>query len=263
MNIDTLEKEVVVNNEESDEIKVEEKTTEEITVDKTKEEVRKEKSEVIVEDKIEETITPEIKNVTPEDEIEKIRRQAYLDGVKKSFNGINPYNQQKIEDEYDLQVFETMQELKEKGLDPIKDFPKYVADKNREAIAKQKEEEEKKQAEQVKLQEELKDFIATYPKVDVNELLKNEEFSEVTQGLLEKISIKEAYELYQRVSLLAKKKNLVKQTINETAVGSQNDETSEDETLYTLEQIEKMSSKEYKANHEKIKKSLKKLGIYY
>ena len=60
-----------------------------------------------------------------QEELAKAKREAYIEGIKKSTNGINTFTGQPIKDDVDVEVYETMCEMTEKGLDPVDDYYKY------------------------------------------------------------------------------------------------------------------------------------------
>lgn len=130
--------------------------------------------------------------------IEKARKEAYEKGLKegqvKTYIGkTNPYTNQIIKDEVDVQEYLDMYEIDEKGGDPIKDYNEKIKQKTREEIKKQLE-NEKKQKEKEFFDNDVKEFIDKNPKVDINELFKNDKFKKFSKGKLGTQPLNEIYE---------------------------------------------------------------------
>lgn len=124
-----------------------------------------------------------------EAEFEKHKKEGYIKGVKEATNGINPYNDQPIEDEYDIEVYQTMVEMSKKGLDPVEDYPKYIAQKQREA---HREVNEKKS----KQQKEASEFVEKFGEDTLNKLIDDKDFEDFSADLLGQIPLTKIYELY-------------------------------------------------------------------
>ena len=106
---------------------------------------------------------------------EKLKNQAKVEAQLEILK-VNPFTQEKIEDEEDLKIYKIQKELDDEGLDPISDLPKRLAEIKR----KEKQESSKKTEEEAKLKEkinqDLDDFRKKYPKVDTKALSKDEDF---------------------------------------------------------------------------------------
>ena len=120
---------------------------------------------------------------------EKHKKEGYIKGVKEATNGINPYNNQPIEDEYDIEVYQTMVEMSKKGFDPIEDYAKYVAQKQREA---QKAENDAKE----KNLNEANEFVAKYGEETFKKIVEDEEFNEFCEDLLGNTPLVTIYEKF-------------------------------------------------------------------
>ena len=60
--------------------------------------------------------------------IKKARNEAIIEAL----NGVNPYTQEKMEDEADIQEYLTMKEIEKNGGDPIADYSKHLKAKAKE-----------------------------------------------------------------------------------------------------------------------------------
>ena len=102
---------------------------------------------------------------------EKEKQTSYYNGVKTAVKGVNPYTNQKIETDEDVQTFLDMQEMEKQGLDPndSSDYIKFIREK-------QKTELEQKQTQErvaMKKNSEIAEFKAKYPTVDIENLVDN------------------------------------------------------------------------------------------
>ena len=85
-----------------------------------------------------------------ERELQRAKEEGIREGKRTALK-TNPYTEEAIEDDYDLEVYELQKELDEKGKDPIKDLPRELARRRRE---KEKAEREKSEAEKKSKQEQ-------------------------------------------------------------------------------------------------------------
>lgn len=129
-------------------------------------------------------------------ELEQAKRQSYIEGVKKSTGGINRFTNEKIVDEIDVQIFETMCEMEEQGLDPVEDYHKYAAKIERQRRQQEAQALASKEAEQKKIDEEMHDFVESYGQDTVKKILDDEAFAEFSEDLLGNIPIKKIYERF-------------------------------------------------------------------
>lgn len=112
-----------------------------------------------------------------------IEEKAYLKG-KLDSTKVNTFTNEPIEDEYDLKIYEIQKELDKEGKDPITDLPKRLAELNRNAGKKAKEEADSKKEREDAIDKDISDFRAKYPKVNVAELLKDPDFKDYSDGRL-------------------------------------------------------------------------------
>lgn len=134
-------------------------------------------------------------------DIEAIRREAYERGIREgrvaAFSGKkNEYTGQPIKDEYDLEVYETMRKIEEKGGDPIADFASEMAERRRLEAQKANE---RVQTEQ-KYHSELVEFAKEMPDVDLKVLFNDPKFKTFARGKLGVMSLKEVYADYSTLT---------------------------------------------------------------
>lgn len=130
------------------------------------------------------------------EELAKAKREAYIEGIKKSTNGVNSFTGQPIKDEVDIEVYETMCEMSEKGLDPVEDYYKYTAEKRRNEKEQLRVQNEEKEKENQKLNNEISDFIGVYGEETLKKVLNDAEFEEFSKDLLGAIPLKTIYDRF-------------------------------------------------------------------
>ena len=121
--------------------------------------------------------------------------KTYRDGVRETLK-VNPYTGEEMKDDYDLEVYQEMKSLDEKGLDPLKEFSKVVASKNR---ARQ-EEEKTKQREKEAIAKDVALFNKKYPNVDISKMSKEDtDFIDYASGKWGNRSVINIYEGYMKL----------------------------------------------------------------
>lgn len=131
-----------------------------------------------------------------QEELAKAKREAYIEGIKKSTNGVNSFTGQPIKDDVDVEVYETMCEMTEKGLDPVDDYYKYTAEKRRQEKEQLRLQNEQKEQENEKLNSEINDFINAYGKDTFEKILKDNDFDEFSKDLIGAIPLKTIYDRF-------------------------------------------------------------------
>lgn len=137
-------------------------------------------------------------------DIEAIRREAYERGIREgrvaAFSGKkNEYTGQPIKDEYDLEVYETMRKIEEKGGDPVADFASEMAERRRQEARTANERKETEQ----KYQTELVEFAQEMPDVDLKVLFNDPKFRTFARGKLGVMSLKDIYADYSTLTASA------------------------------------------------------------
>ena len=132
-----------------------------------------------------------------EKEIKDARDKAYMEGLKEGIGEVNPWTNEKIEDDVDIEIYRTMKEMEKKGLDPIEDFAKYNAQKMKEQRRAEIEAKQKQLEKQQNVAKEIDDFDAKYGKGTAQKFLEDENFKNSKYlNYLGKLSLDEVYELY-------------------------------------------------------------------
>ena len=130
--------------------------------------------------------------------------EAYFKGKVDALVGTkNPYTGESMEDEEDVKEFFAMKEAEKAGFDPATELSKWQ---------KQKARDDRK-AQQTKdsfdAESDIKLFNERYPDVNLQELIKNEEFTEFAGPFVKKVPMAEIYAQYQlmqkRVESVAQK----------------------------------------------------------
>ena len=119
---------------------------------------------------------------------EKIERDSYRKGIVDAVGGVNPYTNEKIQDEADIDEYLLMKKLEKEGKDPIEDYAAAVKGEKREKA-------EKAKAEQQRVAE-LSEFAEKYPNVDVSALLQDAKFGKFAGKRVQHESLADVYADY-------------------------------------------------------------------
>lgn len=198
-----------------------------------------------------------------EKNLETEKQKAYREGVVAAVGGVNPYTQEKIEDEADINKFLAMREMTEKGLDPIKDYHSYISNKEKETLKVKNAEIEQERF----IREDAVKFSKEYPDVDMEKLLGDEQFVLFAGQALGKLPMSDIYDRFIKFTSSISQKS--KQEAQQEAIkkfarekaGSfgalgKKEASDKDGDIYSLEQIKKMSQQEVADNFEKVERSL-------
>lgn len=176
---------------------------------------------------------------------ENKEESAYLKGVIAGTGGKNPYTGQEIKDELDLREFKLMQELANNGKDPVKDYLEALKTKERDSILASKQEKEKEQMQRQKFTNEFNDFVNTYGAEKLDEISKNEEFTQFADMYIGEVPIKKIYERFvnneKTIQERAEKLAIEKLARMKSSTTKQNDGENDDKPDYS-----KMSNEEFK-----------------
>lgn len=193
-----------------------------------------------------------------EAELKKSKEDGFTEGFIKAMKE-NPYTHEPLKDATDVEHYLLMKEIEEKGGDPTKDFAKALKEHN------QKEDERRQKA-----RDDIEDFKVKYPTVDLNELGKNDAFAEYCEGKLggDK-SLADLYGQFLKYkdAIVAQAKReaedniIMEQAKKNSSNGYVNNNVSQEDDLFSLEDLKKMSTQDILDNYDKVQKSKKKLGI--
>ena len=186
-------------------------------------------------------------------------KKARYDAIKEAVDGVNPFTNQPIEDDIDVEEYLAMKEIKKQGGDPLTDYSKYHKDKQKEEakIAEQKLKDEEW------IENDYKDFKSKHPEVNLEKLALDTAFMQFAEELVGKKPMAEIYDSYQDlVSKIRKEENnaAARQVANAKATPGSltSSETDTSNDFYSVEQVKKMSQEEVHKNYDKIMASMKK-----
>ncbi len=191
-------------------------TTEDENQETQEENQEKVENEVQVKDNTPKKETSSQQNVSNSTEDEAEMR-GYRKGIIESLGGVNPYTNEKIEDDIDLNIYFKMKSLAEQGsADPKADFYKEFKRTQKEEIAKKQESENI----QKKVDEDIRSFKEKNPDVDFEKLINDEDFLDYADGKLGNKPLTEIYDKY--LNFTAKRdeksrKNIKDKLVNEAA----------------------------------------------
>lgn len=186
-------------------------------------------------------------------------KDSYFKGVKTALGDYNPYTNEKMETDEDIQTYLDMKEMDKQGLDPTNssDYIKFMKEKNK-VEAEKKELEEKVNT---KMNTEIAEFRAKYPNVDISNLISTNSnwnkaiLSQVAQGN----TLLEAYEsvnnlIQERVQIEAnniadeKAKKQVQNTLASTGSLTDGEEPLNSEETVNIRQMTDEQFKQYWKN---------------
>lgn len=132
-----------------------------------------------------------------EKEINDAKRKAYLDGLKEGVGNVNPWTNEPIEDETDVEIFREMKEIEKQGLDPIEDYAKFHAKRLKKQAKAENEAKQKEQAKLENVRNEIVEFDKKYGNNSAEKFLNDEEFKNSKYyGFLGRLTLEETYELF-------------------------------------------------------------------
>lgn len=163
---------------------------------------------------------------------EKDKQTSYYNGVRAAIGEVNPYTNQNIESDEDVQTYLDMKEMEKQGLDPTNssDYIKFMREKQKVET----EQAEKQQKAEMKMNSELAEFKAKYPTVDIENLISsNQKWNKlIIPQIVQGKTLLEAYEsindliqenVNTHASKLADEKTKKQVQISLASAGSQSD----------------------------------------
>lgn len=124
------------------------------------------------------------------------KRKEFLRGVQKANEGKNRFTGRPIRDEEDLQEFETMLEMEEKGLDPVEEYTEYVKEKRRAERQAEAEKNMQEMEAEKRSQEDVKLFCEKYDQATAEKIFQDKGFLKFADGLLGVVPLTTVYEKY-------------------------------------------------------------------
>lgn len=163
---------------------------------------------------------------------EKDKQTSYYNGVRAAIGEVNPYTNQNIESDEDVQTYLDMKEMEKQGLDPTNssDYIKFMREKQKVET----EQAEKQQKAELKMNSELAEFKAKYPTVDIENLISsNQKWNKlIIPQIVQGKTLLEAYEsindliqenVNTQAAKLADEKTKKQVQISLASAGSQSD----------------------------------------
>jgi len=191
-----------------------------------------------------------------EKERQEIERKAYRKGLIEAINGVNPYTNKKIEDDFDVEEYMTMREIEKDGLDPVADYSAYLKKKKRLETAPPTSGVRSQEW----LENDARQFLQKYPEVNLETLLDDKLFVKFSDGKLGNQTLARVYEDYTELmeTLNAETDKKIRLAVarSKSSPGSvETGKKTEDSTYYSWEQLQKMSTEEVDKNYDKVMKS--------
>lgn len=187
-------------------------------------------------------------------EIAAVREQTIIE----TLGGKNPYTNEEMKDHADVEEYLNMREIEKNGGDPLSDYSKFQKKKEREKAEKENKDTEEKEW----YSSDKEAFVAKYPEVDLDNLIKDTSFQKYADGKVGKFPLSEIYEGYMDVvtEYEKKAKQIAKQMLanQKASPGSLSSTNPTDNGFYTKEQVQRMSQAEVHANYDKIRASMSK-----
>lgn len=118
----------------------------------------------------------------------RIEQESYRKGIVDAVGGVNPYTNEEIKDEADIDEYLLMRKLEKEGKDPIEDYASAVKGERR---AKQQEAEAEKNR-----KAEVQEFAERYPNVDITALLQDHRFGKFAGKRVQNESLANVYADY-------------------------------------------------------------------
>lgn len=186
--------------------------------------------------------------------------KAKFDTIIEITGGKNPFTDEDITDQADMDEYLLMKKIEKDGGDPIADYHKYL------------KQEKKKQTDETKDEDwNLKDwqaFKTKHPDITLEDLESDPKFLAYAEGKIGKKPLSEIYDTF--VELFSDKSNTKAQDKEKAEIerkarekankaaspGSLKGDGEVDEQYFTMEQIKSMNKAQVKANFDKIQKSL-------
>lgn len=193
-----------------------------------------------------------------EEEQARAIKEAEEKAIIRALGGINPFTEEEMKDSHDVAEFLEMQEIKKSGGDPLSDFAKHRKERERKAA----EEKAREQAASEQMNKDLSDFSASYPDVNIDELIKDEAFNDYADGKLGRKTLKQIYEGYlgfvdsQRRAAESKAAQTLANA--KASPGALSSSGESGEKFFTRDEVRAMTEKQINDNYDAIRRSMKK-----
>lgn len=235
---------------------LDEKETSEVVFKDTEKSEKEEPKKDVKEEKQEQSkeVNSDFARRRREKELQEKIKKAKEEAIVEALGGINPYTQQEIKDSYDIQEYLNMKAIEKDGGDPLTDYASYQKTKLRS--------EEEKRKQDLWFEKDREDFLEKYPDVNLQSLLNDNSFIKFSNYKVGNTPMSKIYEDFIEItSAFESKANKKAQQIVANAnasTGSLKSNQSNQDVIYTREQVAQMSQDEVTKNYDKIRKSMAK-----
>lgn len=182
----------------------------------------------------------------------KIEKETKVKTIIETLDGVNPYTNEKMEDETDVKEYLTMREIEKNGKDPITDFSSYQKQKAKQEAEQQRV---KKESEEW-ITNDAKDFRSKHPDVNLDDLIKDELFSSIAKPLAGKVPMTDIYNTYQKACSKIEEKAIAK-TAQTLANNAATPGKLSSQTPPAPKSVKDMSRSEIEAITERVKRGEK------
>ena len=186
-------------------------------------------------------------------ELTAVRNKTILDVLGNK----NPYTNEEMKDDADVEEYLTMKEIAASGRDPVADFSRYKKQKERE----RQEAVVKAESEREWYRKDAADFAKAHPDVDINTLATDELFTAFAGGKIGKVPLAKLYDEYVQIKSAAVREyqdNAAKELANKKASPGALGGGGGADRLFTRDEVKKMSPAEQRKNYDKIRESMTK-----
>lgn len=168
------------------------------------------------------------------------KEKTYNDGIREAIK-VNPYTNEVMNDDFDLQVYQEMKRLDDLGEDPLKGIAKAFSTYRRESETKIKQESERQES----ISKDVKEFQAEFPNVSVKNLTNDEMFVDYANGKWGNIPLAQIYKGYLKFKGSQKQETPKAQTPTSISQGTPKVKSVDD---LTDEEVEKEFYKKFTSN---------------
>lgn len=188
-------------------------------------------------------------------------KEARFNAFIEATGGKNPFTDEEIKDEADLDEYLLMKKIEKAGDDPIQDYHKYLKEERKNAKNQPKKRDEDWN------RKDWQNFTTKHPDITLKQLEGDKKFLAFAKNRIGEEPLADIYDEYAELFLgdtkddKAKQEALKKKAREEAnkkaSPGSLGAGGGGDETFFTMDQIKNMNKKEVHDNFDKIQKSLK------
>lgn len=168
---------------------------------------------------------------------EKIEKDAFERGLIEAVDGINPFTNEPIKTRADIDEFLNMREASKAGYDPVSEYSKFLKEKQNKQAASS-------QTSSFDYDSDRKEFLKSFPDIDLENLVADEDFNDFAEGLVGNVPLKDIYSKYQKFQ--AKIEQLTQQRVlKEMSKGKSSAGSLENKQEKKSKSFEEMTDEEF------------------